>query len=412
MYFKIAPEVIPTFGRDREILSLFDTIKQSNYDYSNIQYQILVNIIENNLSIEECSKRWGEEVNILLDKLQDYGLGDYYSSNVHIEKIKTINTDLLKNERLNKFRLKRLSIELTGECNFNCKFCTSDNLVYRTCGCKKWSDKQRLSLYDYDRIIDSAIKLGVERVDFIGGEPFLCWDLLKPLIEKLYKNNIQCVVFTNGSLIDKEKAAFIKSHEVTIILQLFGTNQEAYNNIMESPVDIYKNVQQGISFLRNSNINFFAHLIVSKFNEDCVETIKNELNDINLQEIYIYPTNAFYSPLYYDKMMDVSVRKLDVNVFTYQYTEVFNNCLYGQIFIACDGNLYPCVMLRDLLGNIMEETLWEIFYKRKHKKYWTVTKKDLESCCNCEKNLVCFDCRALDSFASKNFKGMKFCNRI
>ena len=45
-------------------------------------------------------------------------------------------------------------------------------------------------------------------------------------------------------------------------------------------------------------------------------------------------------------------------------------------------------------GNIKDTTLEEALNKPGFKKYWTVTKDDIEICKDCEFRHVCTDCRA------------------
>ena len=59
---------------------------------------------------------------------------------------------------------------------------------------------------------------------FVGGEPLLCWDILKKSILFAYKaiNHLNVSVVTNGTLLDYSKFSFLNKLGVRIILSLDG----------------------------------------------------------------------------------------------------------------------------------------------------------------------------------------------
>lgn len=409
MFFKLRSEVIPVFSSGKQRLCLVDTITQRNYDFDGEAVVALYDIIENGLSIEDCNDKFGKENTTILVKLNEMGLGDFYPKNVHVEKIRTMNPSFLKNARFRKFQLSRMGIELTGECNFSCKFCTGENHVYRSCGCKRWNDEKKMKYDDYVKLINSAQKLGLRRIDFIGGEPLLCWDILKELIIK-FCSHIQMFIFTNGYLLDQEKIHFLSQSGVGLVIQYLGNCQKIYDDTMENRNIDHNVLMENLKNLKESRCNYSINLIVNLFNENYIEQIEKDTEDV--KRMYIFPTNKYSSEKFHDEMMGFSARKIQVDLNTYQSREYFNNCLYGNLFVACDGNIYPCSMLREKMGNYYDDELWEIFADGRHNKFWNASKNTIETCCECEKRLICFDCRALDSYASGKLNGIKFCDKV
>ncbi|KAA3632773.1 MAG: radical SAM protein [Calditrichaeota bacterium] len=86
--------------------------------------------------------------------------------------------------------LKELWIHTGTDCNLGCPFCFEDSKPGDT----------RIELIAFDeakRYIDEAVALGVEKLSFTGGEPFVNTDFLKILDYALdYK---PCMVLTNGT---------------------------------------------------------------------------------------------------------------------------------------------------------------------------------------------------------------------
>uniref|UniRef100_UPI00403F88A5 SPASM domain-containing protein n=1 Tax=Candidatus Enterococcus willemsii TaxID=1857215 RepID=UPI00403F88A5 len=160
------------------------------------------------------------------------------------------------------------------------------------------------------------------------------------------------------------------------------------------------------------NIPYIISLIVLDENEEEISQTINLFPDIPLQKIYIYPKNKHYSKKYLNEMLSSDFRQFPIDIYSHQFTKNFHNCLYGQIAVDSDGIVYPCMMMKSYpIGSLKEEHLWEIFFNKKHKPFWNLPKRDLNVCKECELNLTCFDCRALDAQATGNLKDMVYCNK-
>ena len=86
-------------------------------------------------------------------------------------------------------------------------------------------------------------------------------------------------------------------------------------------------------------------------------------------------------------------------------------CLASSFFISSEGNIHPCMMLRDiLLGNIKRHKLCEILQEGGLRKYWELSQSTIEECKNCGYNIKCQDCRAIES--SFGLHHTKYCNKI
>lgn len=71
-----------------------------------------------------------------------------------------------------------------------------------------------------------------------------------------------------------------------------------------------------------------------------------------------------------------------------------NSCLNRKISIDKDGNIKNCPSMAESFGNIKDTTLEEALNKPGFKKYWNITKDQIEVCKDCEFRHICTDCRA------------------
>lgn len=78
------------------------------------------------------------------------------------------------------------------------------------------------------------------------------------------------------------------------------------------------------------------------------------------------------------------------------YTESLhhNSCLNRKISIDADGNIKNCPSMSESFGNIKDTTLIEALEKPGFRKYWNISKDQIEVCRDCEFRYICTDCRA------------------
>jgi len=72
-----------------------------------------------------------------------------------------------------------------------------------------------------------------------------------------------------------------------------------------------------------------------------------------------------------------------------------HSCLAGQLAIAADGSVLPCVFARqEVLGDVGPDgELESIVAAKQTQTVWRATKDKVLVCADCEYRYVCFDCR-------------------
>lgn len=83
-----------------------------------------------------------------------------------------------------------------------------------------------------------------------------------------------------------------------------------------------------------------------------------------------------------------------------------NSCLNMKISIDKDGNIRNCPAMPLAYGNIKDTTLEEALNKPGFKKYWNLTKDEIEVCKDCEFRYICTDCRAFTERTHTNKDGL------
>jgi SPASM domain peptide maturase of grasp-with-spasm system len=82
-----------------------------------------------------------------------------------------------------------------------------------------------------------------------------------------------------------------------------------------------------------------------------------------------------------------------INVKNFTESLHHNSCLNRKISLDVEGNIKNCPSMSQSFGNIKDTTLQEALDHPDFKKYWNVTKDQIEVCKDCEFRYICTDCR-------------------
>jgi len=85
---------------------------------------------------------------------------------------------------------------------------------------------------------------------------------------------------------------------------------------------------------------------------------------------------------------------LVINTKLFTESQHHNTCLNRKISIDKNGNIKNCPSMTESFGNIKDTTLEEALNHPNFKKYWHITKDQIEVCKDCEFRHICTDCRA------------------
>lgn len=249
--------------------------------------------------------------------------------------------------------------QITTKCNLNCKYCISNSNM---------SGDYGLSTEKAKEIINQLGRIGVNRLDFTGGEPLVRKDL-KELIECSKNNNINTIVTTNTLLLNDENIEWLKLADLVQIsidgpenIHNFQRNADVYKKTIENIVKL-KNVGCKIrlnSFIFNSNkmyvqdlidlskkLDLFSHLFIiftpqGRGREHTEEIIPEEEVE-KIKEIILKSKES-------DKR----------NIRLYDYNEYLHSC----VLLTPKGDVISQGFYEEdsiNVGNIIEKPLEELF---------------------------------------------------
>ena len=173
------------------------------------------------------------------------------------------------------FKLKEVLWQFTLQCNKNCKYCGSKNVL----------NVQNQKSIDRIKIANQIVEASPEQITITGGQPSVLIEELQKCVSVLNDNNIDVKILTNGNLFVQDKFSLIKDK-----INLFGLsiNEQADIEFVKSILGkIPTNKTTMVTNFGIHNIGLFDQL--SKFSINFATwqvqlTIGNELQ-LDLQQI-------------------------------------------------------------------------------------------------------------------------------
>lgn len=158
--------------------------------------------------------------------------------------------------------------QITTKCNLNCKYCLSNSGKNCDYG---------LSTDDAIKIIEQLGNLGINRLDFTGGEPLIRTDL-KELIEYSKINHINTIVTTNTTLLNDENLEWLKLAD---LVQVSIDGPEKIHN-EQRQANVYNLTIENIKKLKNAGCKIRLNSFIYNSNKQYVEELINLSKDLNL----------------------------------------------------------------------------------------------------------------------------------
>lgn len=143
-----------------------------------------------------------------------------------MESVKSIKARDHRNDNPPR-RLRALCLNVTHRCNLACAYCFASELT----SSKAPTMDGEVITQSLDLLFRESEEVDYLQVDFFGGEPLLCFDLVKFAVEYArnvetkYKKRVNFTLTTNATLLDDEIIEFLKKNEISLILSLDGRKE-------------------------------------------------------------------------------------------------------------------------------------------------------------------------------------------
>ena len=338
--------------------------------------------------------------------------------------------------------LRLLFWESTIKCNLHCAHCRrieDDDAV----GSDMTTDQAK-------DMIDQLADIGTEQgfmpiMVFSGGEP-LCRSDLFEIVEHAGKRSIKLALATNGTLVDTAIAQKIKDSGITrVSVSLDGADADTHDKL-RMLTGSFDRAICGIKNLFEKEVPFQINITLTKNNAHQFEDIYELSKSLGAAAVHIFmlvPVGCgqvlaetdMLTPEQYEEMLikvaefdkrgDIEIkvtcgphyerviRQQSLN--KTRVARVSKGCLagLGVIFVAHDGNVFPCGYLPVNCGNILQQPLRNIWYKNKDLARMRDSNALEGKCGVCKYRQVCGGCRARAYSIEGNYMAQEpFCAYI
>jgi uncharacterized protein len=273
---------------------------------------------------------------------------------------------------LNRF-IQDLVLEVTQDCNFQCRYClyANNTHVERNHSKKNMSIATAQACIDY--LYEHSKDAPAVRIGFYGGEPFLNFGLIKYAVEyackKFQSKRIIFVTTTNGSILNDEHIDFIIRHKFELLISNDGPYQDKHRRLQSNGGETSKKVNSIIQRIRNRNAIYFSDnvnvgpvimpdedkdIVYEYFHSQNIPKEKVFLHSASLQGVDY--TQTFYNDEMNNEQFENSslyldfLEKIKVNQQVPPKWCPDGQCVIGvkRLFVTVNGDLYPC---EKIIGN-------------------------------------------------------------
>lgn len=307
---------------------------------------------------------------------------------------KILNNDI-------KFETNKLFLEITNKCNLHCKHCYNESNNGNICELS-YNLIYQLMLYAKNHHINT--------VALSGGEALLHSEI-QNIFETAEKNQLQIILLTNGTILDKRIMDILFKYKPILQISLDGSTEEINDYIRGKG-----SFKKTISFIKTLKENDYT----SEISINTIMTNERLYDVIPMQNLASQLGVSYLSfgmlcsigradqnNMYLDKLNSnriintVNVLSDNKKVKTIAIShhcpllDIENEVITIQSRITCDGTIFPCQMFHDekyALGNLYKDTLEEILSGNRIKNFFTLLflrKKNITQCNNCAFNKVC-----------------------
>ena len=399
-----------------------------NYIYNNTSVDI-ESIISHIASIYECaSVDIRNDITGFVNELYTSGIvlinNSYHNDTVSSNALSTTDeTDIegqIIDELIDKDQLYSATIEMTYSCNERCIHCYAHY--------PNSKDENTLTSETYHYFIDQLYESGAMHIAFTGGDPFM-----NPIFPEVYKYSREkgfvCDIFTNGIHLAQNDALLNDIADMrprALFISIYGSTPEMHDNITQTHGSFEKTIKT-IKSLKAKGIAIVLNIMILKNNYADYQRIINLAEDLEVEYrtsmSLIYRNDSNASPMDYfigNKENAKSIIKSIKNM--YSIDKPINNTNHSEylcgagvssICLSPDGTVYPCVSLKIPLGNILNDTLKDIWFGKTRKDLLSKLKwQNTIKCTSCKYKTACPHCVAMSQAENNNFLDCNTCDRF
>lgn len=308
---------------------------------------------------------------------------------------------------------KMLNIYLTNACNFHCPHC------FMKAG-KRLKDE--LDKEDWIRVLKDFRACGGEAVTFTGGEPLMN-PAFREIIEAAHQEGLQITVLTNGILWTDELIDELSPQLAEVQISIDGADDAS--NAKVRVAGTFETLVNNVIRFSNNGVRTSVATTFTNENLDAADQyteLVSRINEATDKKVIFKLTKKILpgrETQYTDEenqRYEARIRQIeeqiDANAKYVNFMEghtpnlVAENCGFGGLSIAADGNAYFCNRVLEVCsqGNVKDISLAEFLRKGEAAHHETCVDQ-VEPCRSCAIRYICGGGCRIDEY---DFKGREW----
>jgi SynChlorMet cassette radical SAM/SPASM protein ScmF len=190
------------------------------------------------------------------------------------------------NSSASVYPLVHAYLYLSGGCNLRCAHCW----ISPDFAPEREAAFDRLTTADVKKTIDEGRPLGLSHVKLTGGEPFLNKDIFD-IIDLLAAGSLSVSIETNGTLIDREAAAFLGKKGVGSVSVSMDSHRSSFHDAFRGVRGAFDGVVAGIEHLAAEKIDVQVVMSLVTDNTADIEGLIDAAARLGARSVKINPVN-------------------------------------------------------------------------------------------------------------------------
>lgn len=292
-----------------------------------------------------------------------------------------------------------VSIELTYGCNEMCVHCYNPNSSRENCVVKKVADDE-LATEDYFSVLDQLAEMGVPKVLFTGGDPFVKKDFIR-ILQYAHKKKFAVDIYTNGQALYNNPGLYeqvVACFPHTIGLSLYSVDPAVHESVTRVKGSCGKTktiadrlCADGVGMtikcpiMRINKDSYKAvydfaisHNAVPEFEVNITSSIDGDEYAVNNLRL----TEDDFRTVLADPMIPLSTEGSRAGRIKDRTPEMqFCGAGVNSVNIKPDGTVSPCIAFSQECGNVKKAPLTTIWKESKElKRVRSLRYKDSDRC--------------------------------
>ena len=299
--------------------------------------------------------------------------------------------------------LLTMELETSHICNYRCKYC------YSNAGSPI---KNELTLKELCDVVIQGKNLGVQTIVLIGGGEPLLYTYIRELIKFIFCQEINIILFTNGSKLNQEMAEFLRIHNVFPVLKVNGILKETMEWLCGNR-HAYRHSIQAMNALSEAGYTSEKYkmgisTIICKQNADEIFSLWKWA-----RENYLVPYFERVLPQGEANNIDLALNNNELSIL-FEELRRYDEEKWGikwnsthppiagakcdrhlySIYVKSDGTIQPCSGIEIPIGNIRNQELKQILEQSEIINQLRNIDVNIKGpCAKCEIESGCYGCR-------------------